>query len=295
MADTISQTSAALRTAADAAFAAGRHYEATQRYTSVVKRLQNDGDVAGAAAAAEASARALSEAGCWRDGRELLELMFGAWRADGREATDELVAAALALAGDGIEDKTERVAALEAASAWAAGGAGADRQGPSALHARLAEALEECGRRGDAAQHLARTDAPGEAYAALARRWADRGYASERDLFVCRATLHLLSRRKREAAAAFWSCAREDAPTAAALESPLGHLTGMLLLLAEELPGQAGAAAFSMVRARYGNSLRRCNGCAQYVQNIGEACFGIRPNAGMGGMIGEMMKNMFSG
>eukprot|EP00611_Tribonema_gayanum_P028434 TRINITY_DN730_c0_g1_i3.p1 TRINITY_DN730_c0_g1~~TRINITY_DN730_c0_g1_i3.p1 ORF type:complete len:149 (+),score=31.53 TRINITY_DN730_c0_g1_i3:404-850(+) len=125
-------------------------------------------------------------------------------------------------------------------------------------------------------------------YLSLLRKMAERGYPSERDLFFCRAVLHLLSLGRSQEAADLWSQLADDVPRG----SSLVQFTGLLMVMVKHRPvppTEESAQAFTMAKSKFANSLARDPELNQMVVRAGERYFGIVPAAPAGGLLGSIM------
>ena len=121
--------------------------------------------------------------------------------------------------------------------------------------------------------------------------WSCKGYKSERDLFITRAVLQLLSLENlRDANAVFEAFNDKLAKKKVVLDSPLMNFTRFLLLTCE----RDAQPLFLMLQQKYAPSLARDESFSTYMTYIGQKFFGIQPPPSMAGMLQNMM-GMFGG
>ncbi|CAM9914998.1 unnamed protein product [Ascophyllum nodosum] len=188
----------------------------------------------------------------------------------------------------------------------------ADAEEACELKMIMARSALATGNLGEAARYFAVSRKPKE-YAQMMRQWSAKGYPGERDLFLCRAALHMLSVSARGAdnAAELFdacavailesadSCGSDGAAEQAVLESPLCHFTRFVIELCQVrhlagTPSRDMVLAFDKLREVYGPSLDRDPHLDDILNRIGEVHLGIKPPAvgGLMGMLGELMGGM---
>eukprot|EP01084_Bolivina_argentea_P222701 376893_1 len=153
----------------------------------------------------------------------------------------------------------------------------------------LAVTLSHVGKNGPAALHygaiMTSEDVVG--FVEFLKGWSELGYGSEKDLFYCRAAIHLLSIKKANEALSFWKVVIPELPY-----SPLVRFTSALVELAAVAPQRAtkeSTNAFENLQDRYTNAIARDEGLKQLCTRIGEVYFGV-PEENQDGLMGSLMK-----
>ena len=231
----------------------------------------------------------------------------------------------LALATQFPAGSSERLALLKGLTRWAMEETG-QATPDLALGLELASAYKEMGAYGQAARKYAQLSSCVEGeeemgslaatYVALLEEWSQEGYKQEKDLFLARAILHLLSSSSANKAVLAFARALLQAASASSsslsssLEgSPLVHFVGLLLDLLEHRQQPGAANVFKLLTVRYELALERDPDLRKYVGKIAEGWFGLMPppnpmqallssmmgggggggGGGMGGLLGSML------
>ena len=274
----------------EAKLAEGDYYEALQIYKTLFSRHEAKGEHEEAMRVAAAGVKKLLEHESLNGGAELGLMMVENWIAHPRPVADDSVALVTELQAafpEGAEQFKERLTFLRAALKWSTRVEGGRPSGAPAVHAVLARALREAGPSSyaAAAEHYARAEAP-EELADLLLAWSAGGYASERDLFLARAVLTLLTHENlRDANATFASFRARCEAAGAPLDTPLSNFIGFLLQTCE----REAAPLFQMLQQRYARSLQRDPEFAGMLRVIGEKFFGMRPAPNMMSMLSGML------
>jgi hypothetical protein len=206
-----------------------------------------------------------------------------------KKPVDEESRATVMRISNGYTPGPEQLSFLKAALKWSVT-AGSRARGDPELRMLLAHAAKECGDFAGASQQYLFADEP-EEFAALLWEWSGKGYASERDLFVARAVLQLLSLENlRDANLVFEGFKARAEKKGVKLDTPLMNFIRFLLVTCE----RDAPPLFQMLRQRYAPSLAREESFQTYLQLIGQKFFNIQPPPNMGSMLSNMMK-MFGG
>eukprot|EP00029_Vermamoeba_vermiformis_P006292 TRINITY_DN2426_c0_g1_i1.p1 TRINITY_DN2426_c0_g1~~TRINITY_DN2426_c0_g1_i1.p1 ORF type:complete len:273 (+),score=48.06 TRINITY_DN2426_c0_g1_i1:88-906(+) len=129
-----------------------------------------------------------------------------------------------------------------------------------------------------------------EGFANMLIQWGEEVYPSEKDLLITRAVLMYLCLQNLKDANIIYSLFKNRYP---ALDTPLFNYTRFLLLTLE----RDALPLFDLLRSTYQKSLQRDPTFTQYLDQIANVFFGVPlpgNNAGMGGLLGSLMKSFFN-
>lgn len=308
--------------------AQGDHYSVLQTLKALIVRAQKKGDVAKAAdlgkhssflnagiysysfyfaahllfplpffSAAKGGALVMLQHGYGTAGLDLALNLVETWEGSStlrlgaaeREAVEQISDAFVA----GVEDKAEAAKLVDKfiarAIEWSkAEHAGSFAVGEPGFHHIAAKMKVKCGDLEGANDHYVKAQQPQE-FAAFLYGWAQRGYANERDLFLCRAVLELLVLENLKDANLLWESFNailisKKEP----LDTPLFHYTGFLLKTLE----RDAYPLFQVLREKYAPVIASDPTFVQYLDKIAHLFFGVAPQKhGMAAMI----ENMFGG
>lgn len=268
----------------------GKYYEAQQLYLSLYYRYSGRGKCAQAATLLHEGALKLIQQEQLRGAGELANALVDCYGKDtvGIHNRDigVLVVISKAFQASTVADaETVNTVFLKKALKWSRGPtAGGQPQGAPAIHLQLARSYTRQKDYGRAQKHFLRAEEPEELIGMLLE-WMEKGYSSERDLFLVRCVLELLCLENLRSANMVFKRTRESC--AMMEESTLLNFTEFLLLTVE----RDAAPLFTMLTEKYSIALARDEVFASYLTKIGEVFFDIAkpaPAGLLGGLFGEL-------
>jgi hypothetical protein len=266
----------------------GDYYEALQMYKTLHDRHVSNSNFEEAEKLVVSGTLTLLKMKQLSEGTELARVLIALF-ATAKKPVDEESRATVMRISNAYSPGPEQLSFLKAALKWSST-AGARSRGDPELRMLLAHAAKECGDFAGAAQQYLFADQP-EEFAALIWEWSGKGYASERDLFIARAVLQLLSLENlRDANLVFDGFNARAEKKGVKIDTPLMNFVRFLLVTCE----RDAAPLFQMLTQRYASSLRREESFQTYLSLIGQKFFNIQPPPGLGSMLANMM-NMFGG
>jgi len=164
-----------------------------------------------------------------------------------------------------------------------------NNQGDCTLHNIFAQSFCKIQDYENAARHFVRGSNP-EAFAIMLVEWAAKGYPSEADLYIARATLQYLCLSNLKDANEVFRFFKQKHPN---LDTPLMNFIRFVLLTLE----RDALPLFAMLRDKYKQSLSRDPDFDKYLDHIAFVFFGIKNNKneqGFGGMINNLLKAMWA-
>jgi len=281
--------STSVRRAINAKIEAGDYYDAQQMVKTAFRRLGSKGQLAAALDFCVHSAGEMSNAGEHDLAADL-----------GNDLVDSLVSAKEKPSSENlalIEKVMTKIPAhaamvskyrlLNSALKWSAG---ESSQGHPQLHRLAAESYLAEEEFGKSQNHLVYCG-DGPALAALVRRWRQRGYPNEQDLFSLRVLLMLLALNDTMTARTFWNEMAGDVfssgtlPQETELPEPVVQCGSFLLVAAEA----RSIDFFRAVRGKYALVLRRDSTFEKYLDEIESRLFGVQKQQGGLGAIFDML------
>lgn len=265
----------------------GNFYEASQVLRTQIARKQARKKTKDAISIAVSGCRALLEHGQAQSANDVGQLLMELYTDAELPESGENLEPILEICRGFPEDAVVAQATLvKAAIKWSVK-CGEYARGHPALHNIAAESYARAEMYDKAQNHFLNGDQP-RAFAKMLIQWSSKGYRSEYDLFLARAVLgYLALKNLRDANVLYESvCESVVEPT------PMHNFLRFLLLVLE----RDALPLFQDLRRRYDTTLGRDPNLQMYLDAVGTAFYNLQPaQSGMGGMMGEMMKNLLGG
>jgi len=265
---------------------AGKFYEAQQMYKTLFFRYTSQNKFQEAINLLDSGAQLFLQYNRNNEGTELANMLINLLNTTHSPVTNELIEIIQKITESYQTQDPGRRIFLKKAIKWSSN-LGDNKEGDPRLHNLIAAIDHQAADYGMAQKHYLRGSQP-EQFAQALLEWSREGFPSEEDLYIARAVFQYLALRNLRDANIVFEIFTKNCNNKT---SPLLNFVRFLLMTLE----RDAYPLFQRLRERYMISLKRDSSFSQYLDQIGQVYFNVKPRSEGFGILGDLMKSFLGG